>query len=161
LAIPGKLLKEARKSRGKSQAVLAVIIGADQTYISKLEKDKIQGGIKGDELLKIARELKYDPYVFLGEMSFAEGDLGHRKRIDEVKALRETINRLEKKIKLPEKLDPIAERVMINQPLHDLVELIQFWDATMIRRFMDIAYGFVTGKQYSDDHARAKKEKVG
>ena len=58
---------------------------------------------------------------------------------------------LKAKISPPEKLDPLAERVMINQALHDHVELIQFWDASMIQRFTDIAYGFVSGTRYSKE----------
>lgn len=75
MAILGKIIREARKSRGKSQDYLANLIGRDQTYISKLEKGKLEGGIKGDELLKIAEVLGYNPYVFTGEISLEDGDL--------------------------------------------------------------------------------------
>lgn len=157
MAIDGKLIELARKSRGKSQADLAKIVNSDQTYISKVEKNKLKGGIKGDELLEIAKALEYDPLVFLGDISLDEGDLKGKKQDSEIRALRKEIAELKNKVRPIEKLDKVAERVMINQDLHDLVEMIQFGDAGMLRRFRDIAYGYVSGAR---EEVQSKKEGV-
>ena len=68
MAISGAIIKNIRESRGKKQTDLAKMIGKTQGYIARLEADELKGGIKGDELLKIAMGLEYNPFVFSGDM---------------------------------------------------------------------------------------------
>lgn len=121
MAIQGIVLKQARKSRGKSQAELAGLIGKDQTYISKIEQNKLDGGIKGDELLSIAKSLEYDPYVFSGELDLNDGDLRGRGQEQTLSALVRKVSELEMKVRPIEEIDPIAERVVNDTLLKRIV----------------------------------------
>ncbi len=147
MAIDGELLRQARESRHRSQAAIADVLGVDQTYISKLEKNKLQGGMKGDELLALARELEYDPHVFSGAVSFEDGDLRRHPRTDDLKELKESVLRLEAKVnpRRSTKDQQLCDRVLGNEPLRDLVELVQFFEAGTLRRFTDMAYAYVAG----------------
>ena len=147
MAIKGELIERARKLRGRSQAYLADVLKVDQTYISKLERNKLQGGIKGDELLSLARELEFDPYVFSGEIAFDTGDLRKHPRTDELKTIRETVQKIETRI-FPTKTDRDSELVdkIVNTPLlRDLMELVQHSEPVQLQRFKDIAFGYMAG----------------
>ena len=69
MAIAGALIKKIRESRGKKQIDLAKMIGKTQGYIARIESDELKGGIKGDELLQIAKGLEYNPFVFSADIS--------------------------------------------------------------------------------------------
>lgn len=65
----GKSIRRLRKERGLTQAVLARSIGVDESYISKIEADKLSYNPSEETLRLIARELETDP---LGLLSIAE-----------------------------------------------------------------------------------------
>lgn len=56
----GKLIKEARKDRGYSQRELAIHLGVDFTYLSKLENDRADYAPKEDVIRALARNLSLD-----------------------------------------------------------------------------------------------------
>jgi len=143
VAIDGGLLKQARESRGRSQSMIADVISADQTYISKIEKNKLLGGIKGDELLRIAGFLQYDPYVFIGKLSFEEGDLKTKANQPKLNEIAEMVSRLDEKISPPEDIDELANRVTLKPELRKIVAMIAYEDSTLLRRIFDRLAGWL------------------
>ena len=127
MAIDGELIKQARESRNKSQAYLADL----------------------DELLSIAQDLQYDPYVFVGKTTFENGDLLKHPRLDELSEMRKAISGLTSAISptVPDEYQRMCERVMVNAPLRDLVDTVQFWEGGMLKRFTDMAHGYLAGAQ--------------
>jgi len=160
LAVDGLIVKRARESRGKKQYHLAEVIGADQTYISKIEKNKLQGGLKGDELLKIAEYLDYDPYVFLGELSFKQGDLKLQTQRADMQKLYDKMAMLERKVRPTKEVDPLAERVISNRTLRELVDRVKFWEERMLQRLIDIAYGLEKGREFNREKEKTPKEEA-
>lgn len=149
MAIPGKLIKQARESRGSSQQDLAKVIGKSQGYIAKLENNGTKSGIKGDELLIIAEYLEYDPRVFNGRLSLRDGDLkysGYKKTISEliqeVHSLREKYN--------PGEDDDLIKSIKQKPTLKRLLLMVQKWPEDKIKRMTDLAFGYFSGTMDSD-----------
>ncbi len=61
----GMAIRSLRKERGLTQAVLAKSIGVDESYISKIEANKLSYNPSEETLRLIARELKTDPLKLL------------------------------------------------------------------------------------------------
>lgn len=61
----GKSIRRLRKERGLTQSVLAKSIGVDESYISKIEADKLSYNPSEETLRLIARELETDPLSLL------------------------------------------------------------------------------------------------
>lgn len=61
----GKSIRRLRKGRGLTQSVLAKSIGVDESYISKIEADKLSYNPSEETLRLIARELETDPLSLL------------------------------------------------------------------------------------------------
>ncbi len=61
----GKSIRRLRKDRGLTQSVLANSIGVDESYISKIEADKLSYNPSEETLRLIARELETDPLQLL------------------------------------------------------------------------------------------------
>lgn len=148
--VSGDKIRLARKSRGYSQEDIAKAIGRDQSYISKLEKQQIDGGIKGDELLVIAKLLQFDPFAFSDEMTLEEGDLRTRTNDSALSALTRRIDELSARVTPTKDQDPIAERVMVNHALREHVQLVQFLDARMLEKISAMVYGYLQGQRDDD-----------
>ena len=154
----GDRLKKIRKSRGKSQAEIAAIIEADQTYISKLEKNNIQGGLKAHELLLIAEALEYDPFVFIGKMSLEKGDLKRKNSQginDLIKTIREqeiTIQNMKRIIESND-TDELSLRMSNNPHLKAIVQQLISCPDHLLERI--IAY--MTGIQDGIESTQKKR----
>ncbi len=61
----GTLIRRLRKAKGLTQAVLAEAIGVDESYISKIEANKISYSPSEETLRLIAKELETDPLQLL------------------------------------------------------------------------------------------------
>jgi transcriptional regulator with XRE-family HTH domain len=154
MAISGALLKSIRESRGKKQSDLARMIGKTQGYIARLESDELRGGIKGDELLKIARGLEYNPFVFSGEISLAEGDLRRQSNANEMEKL---ILKVEDQAQIIERYKNLVvsneydkvKLLMEDKPvLKEIIFTIMHWDETLLQRIKDYTSGCATGIGY-------------
>lgn len=154
MAIPGMKIKEVRESRGKKQIDLAKIIGKTQGYIARLESDELKGGIKGDELLKIAGSLEYNPFVFSGEMDLAEGDLRRQSHASEMEKL---IVKVEDQAQIIERYKNLIvsneydkiKLLMESKPvLKDIIYTIMNWDEALLQRVKDFSSGCAAGINY-------------
>lgn len=154
MAISGVLIKEIRESRGKKQIDLAKMIGKTQGYIARLEADELKGGIKGDELLKIARSLEYNPFVFSGEMDLAEGDLRRQVNVHEMEKL---ILKIEDQAQIIERYKNLVvsneydkiKLLMEKKPvLKDIIFTIMNWDEALLQRVKDFTSGCAGGMEY-------------
>lgn len=163
VAISGDIIKRARRSRGRSQEALAEVVGADQTYISKIEKDKIQAGIKGDELLAIATFLEYDPYVFSGEIPLRDGDLRKREQLPEMSELLRRMEGVEtvvrEKIPAAAKEDPEYELLVQRRELREVIRKLSTWP---VERVMQVI-GYVEAKteEWDVDREGGASERAG
>lgn len=61
----GALVRRLRKAKGLTQSVLAETIGVDESYISKIEADKLSYSPSEETLRLIAKELDTDPLQLL------------------------------------------------------------------------------------------------
>ncbi len=162
VAISGRLLKEARESRGgTSQGAVAEAIGCEQSYVSKLENDKMQGGIKGDELLKLARFLNYDPHVFSGELSFQDGDLRNAEERKTLSMLVAKIAELESKVAPAHDTDPLFERIQSNRELRELVDSIKFMDSVKLRELHGVVFGYMAKDSIASQREPAAESRAG
>jgi transcriptional regulator with XRE-family HTH domain len=166
MAISGTLLKAIRESRGKKQADLAKMIGKTQGYIARLESNELRGGIKGDELLKIARGLEYNPFVFSGEINLAEGDLRRQSNANEMEKL---ILKIEDQAQIIERYKNLVvsnehdkiKLLMENKPvLKDIIYTIMNWDEPLLQRVKDFTSGCAAGVDYEKRNNSGKGDTV-
>jgi transcriptional regulator with XRE-family HTH domain len=159
----GIRFRNLREYLRKTQPELAKELGISKQTISAIESEG--RGLTRERIQVICDRYGVDARYFFGQLEAPEeADISKRGDVpglSQTEALRREIADLKKSVRPIEKLDQIAERVMINQPLHDLVEMIQFWDAATIRRFQDIAYGFISGKNFAREDPTVKKENAG
>ncbi|MBN2536052.1 MAG: helix-turn-helix transcriptional regulator [Spirochaetales bacterium] len=163
MAIAGALIKEIRESRGKKQIDMAKMIGKTQGYIARLEADELRGGIKGDELLKIARGLEYNPFVFSGEIDLAGGDLRRQSNANEMEKL---ILKIEDQAQIIERYKNLVvsneydkiKLLMENKPvLKDIIFNIMNWDEALLQRLKDFSSGCAAGVE-NEKNKTVKKE---
>lgn len=62
----GEMIRRLRKEKGLTQAALAKAIGVDESYISKIEANKLSYNPSEDTLRLIATTLDTDPLELLG-----------------------------------------------------------------------------------------------
>ncbi len=158
MPIAGSILTAARKSRGRSQEEIAAAIGRKQAYVSKLERDDIAGGIKGDELLSLAEYLHYDPHVFSGDLSLEDGDLRGKDQEKVLTSLVREIEELKTRIRPAEERDPVAEKVAANQDLRDIARQLMFLDSIKLREISAVVFGWL---QRDTGELSEREEKVG
>lgn len=159
MPIPGGILEEARLSRGRGQEEIAALIGRTQGYISKLEKGN--GSLKGDELLKIARFLEYDPYVFTGEIALKEGTLKGKEQnktlIDLYKELENIKKTIQQKVPDIVPFDELYEQLN-KRDIRHLVQIIQNWTTERIQRVIAFSQGMESQEDLSEGGQQNHKE---
>ena len=158
MAISGKLIKKIRESRGKKQIDLAKMIGKTQGYIARLEADELKGGIKGDELLKIAGGLEYNPFVFSGEMGLEEGDLRRQSNTNEMEKLilkvedqAQIIERY-KNLIVSNEYDKLKILIAEKPVFKDILFTIMNWDNNLLQRIRDFSNGCAVGIEYNEEN---------
>jgi transcriptional regulator with XRE-family HTH domain len=82
----GALIRRLRKEKGLTQAVLGEAVGVGESYVSKIEADKLSYTPSEDTLRLIAKELEIDPLILL---SLAEKTPEEMKGISESEQARE------------------------------------------------------------------------
>lgn len=143
----GDRIRRYREYKSLSQEQLAERIGVTKAHVSDMENGRKKPSFP---LLKhLVDGLKIDARYLLGQLETPEeadiearGDDPSRSRLER---LAEKIDELTLKVRPAEKLDPVAERVMVNRDLRELVEMVQFFEAGTLRRFTDMAYAYVAG----------------
>ncbi|GGA92401.1 helix-turn-helix domain-containing protein [Puia dinghuensis] len=70
----GKLLKEIRHEKNISQRELALSVGVDYSYISKIENDRLPPPA-AETIIKIADSLKVPPEILLANSGKVSNDL--------------------------------------------------------------------------------------
>jgi transcriptional regulator with XRE-family HTH domain len=135
----------APRSSGYGNTSASVIIGAKKSHISNIENDK--SSLSFEKLFQIITKYKIDARYFFGQIdSPEEADLSKRGedlQTSPIERLEKKLDRVTEKIVPITRLDPVAEKVMLKPELHDLVEMIWTWDAEQLRRFSDVAFGWI------------------
>ena len=85
----GVLVRRLRKEKGLTQAVLAESVGVDESYISKIEADKLSYAPSEETLRLIAKQLEVDPLQLL---ALAEKAPEEMREIAKSKQAREFFN---------------------------------------------------------------------
>ena len=149
----GDKIRQFRKHLELTLEEFSEPIGCKKAHLSDIERN--ESGPSLDLLEQIIKKHRIDArYFFTDTMTPDQADLRQREDELSLSQMERVIQRLdliENKQRPLEKIDPIAERVMINQDLHDLVDLIKYWDGNMIRRFKDAAYFYISGIQASEN----------
>jgi transcriptional regulator with XRE-family HTH domain len=145
----GERVKKLRNHLGYTQEDFAQKLELKKSYISNVENG--DRTLSTQSIQTIVSEFNVDARWFFGQLDSVEDAVLADGEAPTTENLMHRLNALESKVRGPQEDDPLAEKVRINQPLRELVEMVQFWDGNMIRRFRDIAYGFLTGKEYGDD----------
>jgi transcriptional regulator with XRE-family HTH domain len=154
----GERFRRLRRYLDISGPEMAKAIGATKQTISAIETE--DRSLTRELIQKICDVYSIDARYFFGQIE-NESDADIKKRGDnpgtsQMESLVKEMRNLKEHVQPMSSMDPIAERVMVNQELRELVQLVQFWDASMIRRVKDIAYGYLEGSQED----QAKKEKA-
>jgi len=159
----GEKIKKIREYKGLSGSEFGEKLSLGKQAISMIESGK--RGMSVEQIQSLVLTYKIDPrYLFGGIDDVSEADLSKRGEDPgqtQLESLKKEIIQLKDRVNPVSKMDPVAERVLANQDLHDLVELVQFWDSSMLRRFRDIAYGYVSGIHDERENQKALKESRG
>jgi transcriptional regulator with XRE-family HTH domain len=141
----GSKVKRLREYLTLNQDDIASVIGAKKSHISNIENDK--SSLSFEKLSQIITKYKIDARYFFGQIdSPEEADLSKRGddlRTSPMERLEKKLDRVSEKIVPINRLDSVAEKVMLKPELHDLVEMIWTWDADQLRRFSDVAFGWI------------------
>jgi transcriptional regulator with XRE-family HTH domain len=156
-------LKAIRKYRNLTQEDIAEWFNISSASYGRKEKG-IEGGLGLEEIQTILDKTEIDSRFLFGRLdNIVDADLKLRggKSESAMESLQREMKEIKEKVSPITKLDPVAERVIVNQALRDLVELVQFWDATQIRRFTDMAYSYIQGRRSVKEEDYEKKKNVG
>ena len=139
----GTRIKKLRKYLDLSGEELGAVLGIKKNAVSMIENDN--RGLSHQQIQRIVDQYKIDPRYFYGLIgSPEEADLNNNNnRAKGYDDLVNEIQELRKQVKKPEEIDPIAERVMINAKLRDLVSMVQFLDGNIIERINAVVYGYM------------------
>ena len=140
----GDRIKQLRKYFDLNQSQLGKILGIKKQAVSMIESD--ERGLSFDQINRIVEAYKIDARWFFdqGIDKIEDADLTKRggdSNLSQTEALLREIQELKKQRKPVEDIDPVAHRVMISKPHYDLMKMIQFWDANMVRQFSAIRLG--------------------
>lgn len=151
-------LKEIRKYRKLTQEKVAGWYGITKQSWGKKEKGQ-EGGLGPKEIQLFLEKTQMDPNYLFGQLdSLEEADLTKKDRPD-FKSVQKALKDLQQKVQPIEKMDHVAERLMANRELYDLVKLMMYWDGSIIRRIADIVLGFSHGMDFEKQKARASPSK--
>jgi transcriptional regulator with XRE-family HTH domain len=146
-----KKLKEARKYRNLSQKDIADVLGIHVVSYGKYELGKLE--INASLLPKIANLERLDVnYYFTDAMTLSEADLDNKGAEKVLDALSRKIEKLESKIRpINVSEDPLLRRIVDDKRIRELVEILQYFDESMLRRFVDVAFGFLHGERIANE----------
>jgi transcriptional regulator with XRE-family HTH domain len=154
----GERFRDLRNYLGLTGPIMAGKLGITKSTISAIETE--DRSLTRELIQKICDGYSIDARYFFGQVETPEeADLSKRgssQGASRLESIEREIRELRTKVQPIRELDPLAERVMVNHELRELVRLIQFWEGSMIRRLHDIAYGYLAGLREEP----AKKEKV-
>ncbi len=133
----GKRLEEFRKHFNLNQSQLGEIIGIKKAGVSLIENE--ERGIDSEQILKICKAYDVDVRFFFGQIE----EIREAPKESPLEGLQRRMEELEKKVDPVSKLDPVAERVMINAELHDVVEKLMYYDAGLLREIKALITGYI------------------
>jgi transcriptional regulator with XRE-family HTH domain len=143
-----------------TQPELADALGISKQTVSAIESEG--RGLTRERVQQIVDRFQVDARFFYGQLdTIEEADLAKRKedpKKSRLELIDENVREIKRAMRPVENIDKVAERVMLNRELHEFVEMIQFWDANKLRRFKDIAYGFISGESYGSEREESSKK---
>jgi transcriptional regulator with XRE-family HTH domain len=143
-----------------TQPELADALGISKQTVSAIESEG--RGLTRERVQQIVDRFQVDARFFFGQLdTIEEADLAKRKedpKKSRLELIDENVREIKRAMRPAENIDKVAERVMLNRELREFVEMIQFWDANKLRRFKDIAYGFISGESYSSEREESSKK---
>jgi transcriptional regulator with XRE-family HTH domain len=145
----GSKLKRLREYLDFSQEKLAASLGVKKSHISNIENDK--SSLSFEKLAQIVSTYKVDARYFFDQLDGPEeSDLSKRgvdPRVSPIEALRNDVKDLKERWAPPSGGDEVTQRVQTNADLYELVSMIRFWDSATLRRFRDMAFSYMQGRQ--------------
>ena len=157
----GQKVRIAREFRKMSQEELGQVIGLKKSKISHFENGSQT--LNSDQLSIIIKHLNVDPRYFFDKqddkapkdlylyVSEAAAEYENPKKYDDL--VRE-IQDMKQKINPVSKIDPIAERVMINAELYSIVEKIQFLEGSALKEINALITGYLAAKTPKSEKER-------
>lgn len=153
----GERVRKIRNHLGMSQEDFAGRLGLKKAYISNVENG--DRTLSTQSIQSLIDEYGIDARWFFGQLDSVEDAVIKEGSVPTTENMMKKLESLELKIKGPDMNDPLVEKIRINRPLRELVQLVQFWDANMLRRFRDIAYGFIQGEEYAENKKGESRKK--
>ena len=144
-------LETIRKYRRYEQEDFSAMFGNSQQAWSKRENEETAAlGMPLRLIIEMMDKLDIDARYLFGQLeSIESADLRLRSNanrdltvelIDEVRELR--------KLRKPDpNIDPVFERLRINQPLYEICNLIKNLDGTLLQRIEDLIKGFMFAQE--------------
>lgn len=152
LDTPNGRIQFARSQKGYTQEEFATKVSMGISNWKKIEQGNRKISI--DLILTINLILKLDIRYYFGEIPYEEA-LNPEARY---KDLVESIESLKKKVMSPQEIDPIAERVMINNDLNNLVRKIVYLPGELLRELDSYISGFLAGKGIPASQSEREKK---
>lgn len=157
-------IKAVRRARNLSQEEVASWFSVSKQSYGRKERG-IEGGFGPGEIALFLERTQVDARYLFGQIdSFEEADLRNKESASKIDQLlsqaamvQAKLEKVERRVEPPKGASRLAERIAANAELQALLDLVQFWDGMMLRRFTDVAYGYVSGKR--DGRAENQQDK--
>ena len=157
----GSKVKRLREHLDFSQDKFALSLGVKKSHISNIENDK--SSLSYEKLAQIIKTHGVDARYFFDQLdSPEEADLslrGGNPGESPLEALRKDLKDMKERWRPPDGMDEVAQRVLENPDLYDLVNQIRFWDGASLKRFGDMAFSYMRGRRDERETHGAKDEK--
>ncbi len=135
---------------------MASAIGSGKALISNIEKEyggKKNGVLSYEKLALLLKTYNIDARYFFGQIEDPEdADLTRRKEqakspIEAIEAMTKEMEDLKHTLHPDTDLDPVTERVRINEELKNLVKPIIYLDGTVLRDLRLLIEGYLMGRE--------------
>lgn len=142
-------LKQIRLYRRLSQEEIAGWLGITKQAYGRKERGEI-GGFTLSDIELVLSKVEIDARWLFGQISgeietadlrTASREYQYNDLVNEVRELRQNFGTA------PRDDDPVAQRVRVNAPLREHVEMIQFLDAGILEKINVLVFGWLQGRK--------------
>ena len=154
----GDLLREVRKYLKLTGPEFGDAVGLSKQAVSMIETGNNKPTF--DLMRSIYEKWSIDPRYWFGMYEdVREADLSKERSKPDYEQLVGEIRDLRRHVAPIKSIDPLAERVMINAKLRDLVSRLQYLDAGMLDQIGALVFGYMAAKDRDVEKGEAPARK--